>query len=91
MRPEFVYQSHAHLMGDAAPDKTGKMTDRGGPFFKQRIIVPLTDWKPLAKPYLGFGNREYLPLAADIYVWDEKLWKYTVHHRVPWDQRLSGL
>ena len=91
LQPEFVYQAEGHIMGEAIRDKNGKLHDRGGPFFQQRIIVPNVEWVLLDKPYLGFENRDKQPVTADIYTWDRKGGKYTVRHKVPWRKRLQML
>lgn len=91
LRPEFVYQNAAHIMGEASVDENGKSHIRGGPFYQQRIIVPTTDWVEVKKPYLGFGKSDYLPTSADIYTWDEQHEKYNVRKNIPWQSRLNNL
>jgi hypothetical protein len=91
MLPEFVYPNAGHVMGATVKGNNGKPEEIvGGPFFRQRIIVPNTEWVELKKPYVGSRSQDKQPITADIYSWDEKAGKYSVRSKVPWRERLQG-
>jgi hypothetical protein len=78
LMPEFVYAPTppGSLLVDA------KHPVPGG-YWSYRIIIANTDWVHDAKT----GEASYLPLTADIFTWDGKL--YRAREQVKWADRLK--
>lgn len=89
LRPEFVYPSKGHIYGYADTDGKPRII-RGGPYYRQRILIPDTDWIMLKKPYVG-RTSDLQPVTVDIYTWNESKGNYDAKLKVPWNQRLQNL